>query len=139
MPPSIAVFSQALIACLGDRKQRLLLEPGRSLIGNAGILLARVEYLKHGTHRNFAVLDATMNDLIRPRSTTCMARHPAGEAAARACTSYDVVGPIYESGDFLGHDRELNLAEGDLVAIMSSGAYGMTMSSTTTRDRARLK
>jgi diaminopimelate decarboxylase len=137
MPPSIAVFSQALIACLGDRKQRLLLEPGRSLVGNAGILLARVEYLKHGTHRNFAVLDAAMNDLIRPALYDAWHDIQPVKPRQGLARRYDVVGPICESGDFLGHDRELNLAEGDLVAIMSSGAYGMTMSSNyNTRPRA---
>ena len=134
---TIAVFSQALIACLGDRKQRLLLEPGRSLVGNAGILLARVEYLKHGTHRNFAVLDAAMNDLIRPALYDAWHDIQPVKPRQGLARRYDVVGPICESGDFLGHDRELNLTEGDLVAIMSSGAYGMTMSSNyNTRPRA---
>ena len=137
VPPPIADYIQALTACLGSRKQKILLEPGRSLVGNAGILLARVEYLKHGAHRNFAVLDAAMNDLIRPALYDAwhdiQPVHPRRTPARR----YEVVGPVCESSDFLGHDRELSLAEGDLIAIMSAGAYGMTMSSNyNTRPRA---
>ena len=137
MPPPIADYVHALSACLGNRRQKILLEPGRSLAGNAGILLARVEYLKHGVHRNFAILDAAMNDLIRPALYEAwhdiQPVHLRGIPARR----YEVVGPVCESGDFLGHDRELSVAEGDLVAIMSAGAYGMTMSSNyNTRPRA---
>ena len=136
-PPPVADYVHALLACLGDRKQKILLEPGRSLAGNAGILLARVEYLKCGAHRNFAILDAAMNDLIRPALYEAwhdiQPVHPRRTPARR----YEVVGPVCESGDFLGHDRELSVAEGDLVAIMSAGAYGMTMSSNyNTRPRA---
>ena len=135
--PPIADYVHALSACLGNRRQKILLEPGRSLAGNAGILLARVEYLKHGVHRNFAILDAAMNDLIRPALYEAwhdiQPVHLRGIPARR----YEVVGPVCESGDFLGHDRELSVAEGDLVAIMSAGAYGMTMSSNYyTRPRA---
>ena len=137
VPPAIADYVQALAACLGGRKQIILLEPGRSLVGNTGLLLARVEYLKHGAHRNFAVLDAAMNDMLRPALYDAwhdiQPAHPRRGPVRR----YDVVGPVCESSDFLGHDRELNLAEGDLVAIMSAGAYGMTMSSNyNTRPRA---
>jgi len=136
-PPPVADYVHALLACLGDRKQKILLEPGRSVAGNAGILLARVEYLKCGAHRNFAILDAAMNDLIRPALYEAwhdiQPVHPRRTPARR----YEVVGPVCESGDFLGHDRELSVAEGDLVAIMSAGAYGMTMSSNyNTRPRA---
>ncbi|MBI4190622.1 MAG: diaminopimelate decarboxylase [Betaproteobacteria bacterium] len=137
VPPPVADYVQALSACFGSRKQKILLEPGRSLAGNTGILLARVEYLKHGAHRNFAVLDAAMNDLMRPALYDAwhdiQPVHPRRGPARR----YEVVGPVCESGDFLGHDRELSLAESDLVAIMSAGAYGMTMSSNyNTRPRA---
>ena len=136
-PPPVADYVHALLACLGDRKQKILLEPGRSLAGNAGILLARVEYLKYGAHRNFAILDAAMNDLIRP--ALYEAWHDIQPVHLRRIPArrYEVVGPVCESGDFLGHDRELSVAEGDLVAIMSAGAYGMTMSSNyNTRPRA---
>jgi diaminopimelate decarboxylase len=136
-PPAVADYIHALTACLGDRKQKIIFEPGRSLVGNTGILLARVEYLKHGAHRNFAVIDAAMNDLIRPALYD--AWHDIQPVTPRRAPArrYEIVGPVCESGDFLGRDRELSLAEGDLVAIMSAGAYGMTMSSNyNTRPRA---
>jgi diaminopimelate decarboxylase len=136
-PPPVAEYIKALSVCLGDRKQRILLEPGRSLVGNTGILLTRVEYLKHGAERNFAVVDAAMNDLMRPALYD--AWHDIQPVRPRQGTTrrYEVVGPVCETGDFLGHDRELHLEEGDLVAIMSAGAYGMSMSSNyNTRGRA---
>ncbi len=136
-PPPVADYIHALTACLGDRQQKIMFEPGRSLVGNTGLLLARVEYLKHGADRNFAVVDAAMNDLIRPALYD--AWHDIQPVMARRVPPrrYEIVGPVCESGDFLGHDRELSLAEGDLVAIMSAGAYGMTMSSNyNTRPRA---
>ncbi len=136
-PPPVAEYTKALSVCLGDRKQRILLEPGRSLVGNTGILLTRVEYLKHGAERNFAVVDAAMNDLMRPALYD--AWHDIQPVRPRQGTTrrYEVVGPVCETGDFLGHDRELHLEEGDLVAIMSAGAYGMSMSSNyNTRGRA---
>ena len=136
-PPPVAEYIKALSGCLGDRKQKILFEPGRSLVGNTGILLTRVEYLKHGADRNFAVVDAAMNDLMRPALYDAwhdiQPVHPRPGPTRR----YEIVGPVCETGDFLGHDRELNLAEGDLVAIMSAGAYGMSMSSNyNTRPRA---
>ncbi len=137
LPPPISDFIQALSACFGDRKQRILLEPGRSLVGNAGILLARVEYLKHGAQRNFAIVDAAMNDLIRPALYDAWHDIQPAERRLTPARRYEVVGPVCESGDFLGHDRELALNEGDLVAVMSAGAYGMSMSSNyNTRPRA---
>jgi len=128
-PPAVADYVRAITACLGDRKLRILIEPGRSVIGNAGILLARVEYLKHGAQRNFAVVDAAMNDLIRPALYD--AWHDVQPVRPRRTPArrYEVVGPVCESGDFIAHDRDLSLIEGDLVAIMSAGAYGMSMSS----------
>jgi diaminopimelate decarboxylase len=128
-PPAIADYIRALTACLGDRRQTLLFEPGRSLVGNAGLLLARVETLKHGTDRNFAVVDAAMNDLIRPALYDAWHEIQPVEPRRGPARRYEIVGPICESGDFLGRDRDLALAEGDLVAIMSAGAYGMSMSS----------
>ena len=136
-PPPVADYVQALLAGLGSREQTILIEPGRSLTGNAGILLARVEYLKHGAHRNFAILDAAMNDLIRPALYDAWHDIQPVQRRRGPARRYEVVGPVCESGDFLGHERDLNLAEGDLVAIMSAGAYGMTMSSNyNTRPRA---
>lgn len=136
-PPAVADYIHALTTCLADRRQKIMFEPGRSLVGNTGILLARVEYLKHGTDRNFAIVDAAMNDLIRPALYD--AWHDIQPVTQRrtATRRYEIVGPICESGDFLGRDRELSLTEGDLIAIMSAGAYAMTMSSNyNTRPRA---
>ncbi len=136
-PPPVADYIQALLASLGDRTHKILLEPGRSLVGNSGILLTRVEYLKHGAHRNFAILDAAMNDLMRPALYDAWHDILPVQPRRTPMRRYEVVGPVCESGDFLGHDRELSVAEGDLVAIMSAGAYGMTMSSNyNTRPRA---
>jgi diaminopimelate decarboxylase len=128
-PPALRDYLEALFRRLGDRKLRVLFEPGRSLVGNTGILLTRVEYLKHGEARNFAVTDAAMNDLLRPALYD--AWHEVLPVTRRSApvASYDVVGPVCESADFLARDRPLALAPGDLLAVMSAGAYGMSMSS----------
>jgi len=129
-PPAPDAYVKALLECVGERAQEILVEPGRSLVGNAGLLLTRTEYLKHGEMRNFAVVDAAMNDLIRPalynayHDVRCV--RPSTNVPAR---NYEIVGPVCETGDFLAHDRALALSEGDLLAIMSAGAYGMSMSS----------
>lgn len=128
-PPAVRDYLGQLFQRLGNRKLRILFEPGRSLVGNMGILLTRVEYLKHGAARNFVVTDAAMNDLLRPALYD--AWHDVlpvirrGDPARR----YDIVGPVCESADFLARDRLLAVAPGDLLAVMSAGAYGMTMSS----------
>jgi diaminopimelate decarboxylase len=98
-------------------------------VGNAGLLLTRVEYLKPGAHRNFAIVDAAMNDLMRPALYD--AWHDIAPVVQRSSAKqrYDVVGPVCESGDFIGRSRDLAVAEGDLLAVMSAGAYGMSMSS----------
>jgi diaminopimelate decarboxylase len=136
-PPEVKDYVGRLFQRMGKRVIKLLLEPGRSLVGNAGLLLTRVEYLKLGATKNFAVVDAAMNDLVRP--ALYEAWHevlPVRRTRATART-YDVVGPVCESGDFLARDRTLAVAQGDLLAIMSSGAYGMSMSSNyNTRPRA---
>jgi len=132
-----AEYLAPLLAALAGRKEELLFEPGRSLVGNAGVLLTRVEILKHGAGKNFAVVDAAMNDLLRPALYD--AWHDIEPVTARdgEARAYDVVGPICESGDFLGQERKLALAEGDLLAVLSAGAYGMAMSSNyNTRPRA---
>jgi diaminopimelate decarboxylase len=135
-PPSVAAYAQALRSVLGKRRYRLMLEPGRLLVGNAGLLLTRVEYLKQGEEKNFAVVDAAMNDLVRPSlydawHSVMPVREGEGDRM------YDVVGPICESGDFLARDRRLPVNEGDLLALMSAGAYGMSMASNyNTRPRA---
>jgi diaminopimelate decarboxylase len=127
--PSATEYLAPLLKVLAGRREHLLFEPGRSLVGNAGLLLSRVEVLKHGAEKNFAVIDAAMNDLLRPALYD--AWHDIVPVMARAVAAqvYDVVGPICESGDFLGQGRALALAEGDLLAVMSAGAYGMAMSS----------
>jgi len=127
--PPVADYLRPLFARLEARKLKVLLEPGRSLVGNAGVLLTRVEYLKHSAGKSFAIVDAAMNDLMRP--ALYEAWHdiiPVVERAGSAST-YDVVGPVCESGDWLGRNRRLSILQGDLLAIMSAGAYGMSMSS----------
>jgi len=128
-PPHPKEYAAALVERLGDRPLRLLFEPGRTIMGNAGILVTRVEYLKEGEERWFAVVDAAMNDLIRP--SLYGAWHdivPVEERDGEART-YDVVGPVCETGDFLGKERELVIAEGDLLAVRTAGAYGFTLAS----------
>ncbi|CAG0954575.1 diaminopimelate decarboxylase [Rhodocyclaceae bacterium] len=122
---------------LAGRRERLLLEPGRSLVGNAGLLLTRVEFLKHGEEKNFAVVDAAMNDLARPALYDAWHDIVAVTPRDTAAAAYEIVGPVCESGDFLGRGRQLALQEGDLLAVLSAGAYGMAMSSNyNTRPRA---
>ncbi len=136
-PPAVADYLAPLLEVFAGRKEELCFEPGRSLVGNAGLLLTRIEYLKPGETKNFAIVDAAMNDLARPALYD--AWHEVVEVRARPGTEkeYDVVGPICESGDFLARGRRLAVAEGDLLAILSAGAYGMTMSSNyNTRPRA---
>jgi diaminopimelate decarboxylase len=130
--PSAADYLSPMLAKLAGRREKLLFEPGRSLVGNAGILLTRVEVLKPGEEKHFAVVDAAMNDLMRPALYDAwhdIVKVGAGDTATGTPMSYEIVGPICESGDFLGHDRELALNEGDLLAILSAGAYGMAMAS----------
>jgi diaminopimelate decarboxylase len=124
-----ADYAAAIRALLGKRPLKLLFEPGRMLVGNAGALLTRVLYLKPGADRNFAIVDAAMNDLLRPALYD--AWHEVRAVAPRSGppTVWQIVGPVCESADFLAHDRALDLAEGDLLAILSAGAYAMAMSS----------
>jgi len=138
-PPAAADYVKTLLAGLKGRSQEVLIEPGRSLVGNAGLLLTRLNYLKHGEAKNFAVVDAAMNDLARPALYDAwhdiLPVAPRGEETPEY--EYEIVGPVCESGDFLGHDRRLSLVEGDLLAVMAAGAYGMSMSSNyNTRPRA---
>ena len=136
-PPPPSVFVGALLDRLRSYPQRILLEPGRALVGNAGVLLTRVEYLKPGDERSFAVVDAGMNDLIRPALYEAWHEIRPLQPRAGPTRRYEVVGPVCESADFLGHERELALQPGDLLAVMSAGAYGMSMSSNyNTRPRA---
>ena len=128
-PPAIADYVEAMFATLGGRKLKVLFEPGRAMVGNAGVLLTRIEYLKTNAGKNFAIVDAAMNDLIRPALYD--AYHAIVPVAPRGGEPrlYDVVGPVCESGDFLGHERALAVQEGDLLAVESAGAYAMCMSS----------
>lgn len=129
VPPPPDQYVSALFDVIGNRKQEILLEPGRSIVGNAGLLLTRVEYIKHGEARNFAIVDAAMNDLMRPALYDAWHEVVPVRPGTGAARRYEVVGPVCESGDFLAHDRDLALRESDLLAIMSAGAYGMAMSS----------
>ncbi len=134
---SIEDYAAAILSGLGGRTEKLVFEPGRYLTGNAGVLLTRVEYLKRGSGHNFAVVDAAMNDLMRPALYDAWHDIVPVQAGAGALESWEIVGPVCESGDFLGRDRRLALHAGDLLAIRSAGAYGMSMSSNyNTRPRA---
>lgn len=136
-PPEFNTYASAMLAKLGNRNIKLVFEPGRALVGNAGVLLTKVEYLKHTEAKNFAIVDAAMNDLMRPALYDAYHAIEAVQPHNGNTHNYEIVGPVCESGDFLGHDRELALAEGDLLAVMSAGAYGMSMSSNyNTRPRA---
>lgn len=136
-PPAVAEYMAPLLEIFAGRAEELCFEPGRSLVGNAGLLLTRVEYLKPGEEKNFAIVDAAMNDLARPALYDAYHEVVAVAPGAAPAENYEIVGPICESGDFLAHDRELAVAPGDLVALLSAGAYGMAMSSNyNTRPRA---
>jgi diaminopimelate decarboxylase len=138
VPPSPADLAGAVRERLAGRALKVLLEPGRAIAGNAGVLVTRVEVLKRGAGRNFAVVDAAMNDLLRPALYQGWhAVLPVREAGSGGRETWDVVGPVCESGDWLARGRELALAPGDLLAIRTAGAYGFTMSSNyNTRPRA---
>lgn len=146
-PPSPEQLIKVVKAKLVGRDLTLLLEPGRSIAANAGIFITKVEYLKHNEHKNFAIVDGAMNDLLRPalysawqeiipvQGSAEFANNLAQDKHAQHC--YDVVGPVCESGDFLGKDRVLDIRAGDYLAVRSSGAYGFAMSSNyNSRNRA---
>jgi len=128
-PPAPKDYLARLLQRVGGRKIRVLFEPGRSLVGGAGLLLTRVEYLKHGAAKNFAVVDAAMNDLLRPALYDAWHEVLPVTRSDGSARRYDIVGPVCESADFLARERTLTVAAGDLLAIMSAGAYGMVMSS----------
>jgi diaminopimelate decarboxylase len=136
-PPEFATYTAAIMQKLAGRGVKVLFEPGRALVGNAGVLLTKVEYLKPGESKNFAIVDAAMNDLMRPALYDAYHNITTITESPTQAQTYEVVGPVCESGDFLGHDRSLAIAEGDYLAIHSAGAYGMSMSSNyNTRARA---
>ena len=129
-PPSRADYVNVITDTLSGHDVELLMEPGRSIVGNAGVLLTKVEYLNATPYHNFAVVDAAMNDLIRPALYSGW--HDIKrvvEASSAEAVEYDVVGPVCETGDFLGKNRTLQLEQGDLLAVCSAGAYGFTMTS----------
>jgi len=128
-PPAPADYAAALRERLGDRQLQVILEPGRAIAGNAGILVTRVEYLKHTAHKDFAIVDAGMNDLMRPALYDAWQEIIPVTPRGGEGRLYDVVGPVCETGDFLGKERLLNLEPADLLAVRSAGAYGFTMSS----------
>ncbi len=128
-PPLPAEYAKALSAKLVGRELQILIEPGRAIAGNAGILVTQVEFLKNNGEKHFAIVDAAMNDLMRPALYSAWQDIiPVNKKDGRS-ECYDIVGPICETGDFLGKDRQLILEAGDLLAVRSSGAYGFTMSS----------
>jgi diaminopimelate decarboxylase len=129
-PPTPAEYGAALLQRIPNKQLKIIVEPGRAIAANAGVLLTRVEYLKHTPHKNFAIVDAAMNDLIRPALYQAEQEIlPVCSDQTMASSYYDVVGPVCETGDFLGKNRQLAIQQGDLVMIRSAGAYGFTMSS----------
>ncbi len=138
MPPEPSDYAKALLSRLDNHKHlELIFEPGRAIAANAGILLTKVEFLKHTEHKNFAIIDAAMNDLMRPALYQAWQDIVPVSPRQGEAKEYDLVGPICETGDFLGKDRSLVLEENDLLAVRSAGAYGFVMSSNyNTRVRA---
>ncbi|MCR8922511.1 diaminopimelate decarboxylase [Dasania sp. GY-MA-18] len=129
-PPEPGEYVAAVLERLGERELTLAFEPGRSIAANAGVLLTKVEYLKCNPHKNFAIIDAAMNDMIRPALYQAWLNiQPVTPRAEGVSKRYDIVGPVCETGDFLGKDRELILEQGDLLSVAGAGAYGFTMSS----------
>ena len=136
-PPHPGDYLRRVSEHLGDRSLSLIFEPGRSIAANAGVFLTRVEYLKHSDHKNFAVIDGAMNDMLRPALYSAWMDLDLVQERAGQARLYDIVGPVCETGDFLARDRSLNLEPGDLLCLFSAGAYGFTMSSNyNTRGRA---
>ena len=136
-PPAFKQYTQAILAKLQQKQVKLLFEPGRALVGNAGVLLTTVEYLKPAESKNFAIVDAAMNDLMRPALYDAYHDIVAAQPRAGETTVYEIVGPVCETGDFLGHGRALNLQEDDTLVVKSAGAYAMSMASNyNTRARA---
>jgi len=128
-PPLVSDYIKAVRERTEGRDLTLMFEPGRYIVANAGLLLTQVEYLKHTEHKDFAIVDAAMNALIRPALYQAWMNVTAVKPRAGEGRSYDIVGPICETGDFLAKERQLALEEGDLLAVHSAGAYGFVMSS----------
>ena len=128
-PPSMQQFAEVLAPFMQGRELEIFIEPGRSIVGDAGVLLTRVEHIKHTTDKNFALVDAAMNDLMRPSLYSAWHDIAAVEQTTGNTINYDVVGPVCETGDFLGKDRKLDIQEGSLLAVHAAGAYGFVMAS----------
>lgn len=136
-PPHPADYLAQVSRKLGERKLSLIVEPGRSIVANAGVFLTRVVYLKPGEHKNFAIVDGAMNDMIRPALYSAWMNIEPVEQREGECHTYDIVGAVCETGDFLGKDRALCISPGDILCMHCAGAYGFTMSSNyNTRGRA---
>lgn len=136
-PPQPDVYAAALLARLGERKLALIFEPGRAIAANAGIFITEVLYLKQNGDKHFALVDGAMNDLLRPALYSAWQNIIPVIPRKGTTNNYDIVGPVCETGDFLGKDRALNIAAGDFLAVRSAGAYGFTMSSNyNTRPRS---
>ena len=140
MPPKADALWQQLLARLDARgfgRRKLVIEPGRSLVGNAGVCVTEVLYTKPGEDKNFCIVDAAMNDLPRPAMYQAFQKIVPLRTRTGDAPTYDVVGPVCESGDWIGRDRALNVVAGDLLAVLSAGAYCMSMASNyNTRGRA---
>lgn len=136
-PPDLAAYAAAVRERIGTRRLKLILEPGRSLVGNAGTLLTRVEFVKQGEEKNFVMVDAAMNDLMRPALYDAYHHIENAEISQAAPFTADIVGPVCETGDFLGQNRQIACEAGDLLVIRSTGAYGASMASNyNARNRA---
>jgi diaminopimelate decarboxylase len=139
-PPSAELLVRSLLERIdarGHGHRKIMFEPGRSLVGNAGVLVSEVLYLKPGEQKNFCIVDAAMNDLMRPAMYQAWMKIVACHSRSEKSMLFDVVGPVCESGDWLGKDRELAVHAGDFIAVLSAGAYGMSMASNyNTRGRA---
>ena len=128
-PPDFDIYTKAILNKIQNLDVKIIFEPGRALVGNAGVLLSKVEYLKQNDVKHFAIIDAAMNDLMRPTLYDAYHEIKIVREHDTKLQSFDVVGPVCESGDFIAKNRSLKLKENDLVCIMSTGAYGMSMSS----------
>ena len=128
-PPDFNAYAEAILPLLEKQNLKLIFEPGMAILGKAGVLLTKVEYVKKGPAKNFAIIDAAMNDLMRPSLYNAHHDIINTSKCSAESTTFDVVGPVCETGDFIGKDRNLSLAEGNLLAVVDVGAYGMSMSS----------
>ena len=128
-PPNFNAYAEAILPLLEKQNLKIIFEPGRAILGKAGVLLTKVEYVKKGSTKNFAIIDAAMNDLMRPSLYNAYHDIINTSQSSESSTQFDVVGPVCETGDFIGKDRMLSLEEGNVLAVVDVGAYGMSMSS----------